>query len=168
MTVPTAKRDIIAIGGSAGSGAVLKTLIGDLPADLPASVFVSTHIPAHSPSLLSDILSSRAALPVTQVIDGQPIERGHVYVAAPDRHLLLVDGAIRLGEGPRENMVRPAIDPLFRSAALAFGPRVVGVVLTGMLNDGAAGLHAIKSCGGTAVVQSPTVAEAEQMPVAAL
>ena len=163
-----AKRDIIAIGGSAGSGAVLKALIADLPADLPASIFVSTHIPAQSPSLLSDILSSRSAIPVTQAIDGQPIERGHVYVAAPDRHLLLVDRTIRLGEGPRENMVRPAIDPLFRSAALSFGPRAVGVVLTGMLNDGASGLHAIKSCGGTAVVQSPTDAEVEQMPVAAL
>lgn len=163
-----AKRDIIVIGGSAGSGAVLRALIGDLPADLPASVFVSTHIPAHSPSLLSDVLSSRSVIPVNQAIDGQPIERGHVYVAAPDRHLLLVDSTIRLGEGPRENMVRPSIDPLFRSAALGFGARTVGVILTGMLNDGASGLHAIKSCGGVAVVQSPTDAEAEQMPIAAL
>ncbi|MBB5712517.1 chemotaxis protein CheB [Sphingomonas xinjiangensis] len=164
----SAKRDIIAIGGSAGSGAVLKRLVDALPADFPASVFVSTHIPANSPGFLSEILSSRSAIPVSQAIEGQPIERGHVYVAAPDRHLLLVDGTIRLGEGPRENMVRPAIDPLFRSAALAYGSRVVGVVLTGMLNDGASGLHAIKSCGGTAVVQSPLDAEAEQMPVAAL
>ena len=163
-----AKRDIIAIGGSAGSGAVLRTLIGGLPADFPGSVFVTTHIPAHTPGLLSEILSSRSAIAVSQAIDGQPIERGHVYVAAPDRHLLLIDHTIRLGEGPRENMVRPAIDPLFRSAALSFGPRAVGVVLTGMLNDGAAGLHAIKSCGGTAVVQSPSEAEAEQMPLAAL
>ena len=163
-----AKRDIIAIGGSAGSGAVLRGLIGDLPADLPASIFVSTHMPANSPGLLSEILSSRANVPVTQAIDGQPVERGHVYIAAPDRHLLLVDSIICLGEGPRENMVRPAIDPLFRSAALSFGPRAVGVVLTGMLNDGAAGLHAIKACGGTAVVQNPLDAEAEQMPVAAL
>lgn len=163
-----AKRDIIAIGGSAGSGAVLRQLIGDLPADFPASVFVSTHMPAHAPALLSESLSSRTAIPVAQAIDGQPIEPGRVYVAAPDRHLLLVDGTIRLGEGPRENMVRPAIDPLFRSAALAYGPRVVGVVLTGMLNDGASGLHAIKACGGTAVVQNPMDAEAEQMPVAAL
>jgi two-component system chemotaxis response regulator CheB len=105
---------------------------------------------------------------VSQAIDGQPIERGHVYVAVPDRHLLLVDSVIRLGEGPRENMVRPAIDPLFRSAALAYGPRVIGVVLTGMLNDGASGLHAIKACGGMAVVQNPLDAEAEQMPLAAL
>ena len=161
-------KDIIAIGGSAGSGAVLKRLIGDLPADLPASVFISTHIPPNSPSFLSEILSSRTTIPVSQAIDGQPVERGHVYVAAPDRHLLLVDSTIRLGEGPRENMVRPAIDPMFRSAALAYGSRVVGVVLTGMLNDGASGLHAIKSCGGTAIVQNPMDAEAEQMPLAAL
>lgn len=163
-----ATKDIIAIGGSAGSGAVLKRVIGALPSDLPASVFVSTHIPANTPGSLAEILSSRAALPVSQAVDGQPIERGRVYVAAPDRHLMLVDSVIRLGEGPRENMVRPAIDPMFRSAALAFGPRVVGVVLTGMLNDGASGLHAIKACGGTAVVQSPMDAESDQMPVAAL
>lgn len=163
-----AKKDIIAIGGSAGSGAVLRKVIGALPSDLPASVFVSTHIPANTPSLLSEILSSRAGIPVAQAVDGQPIERGRVYLAAPDRHLLVVDSTIRLGEGPRENMVRPAIDPLFRSAALAFGSRVVGVVLTGMLNDGASGLHSIKACGGTAVVQSPMDAESEQMPVAAL
>jgi two-component system chemotaxis response regulator CheB len=168
MASAAAKRDIIAIGGSAGSGAVLRGLIGALPADFPGSLFVSTHIPAHSPGLLSDILSSRSAIAVSQAIDGQPIERGHVYVAAPDRHLLVMGHTIRLGEGPRENMVRPAIDPLFRSAALSFGSRVVGMVLTGMLNDGASGLNAIKACGGTAIVQSPTDAEAEQMPLAAL
>lgn len=161
-------RDIIVIGGSAGSSAVLKKLLTDLPATLPASVFISTHMPSHAPSLLSEVLSTRSAMPVTQVVDGQPIERGRVYVAAPDRHLLIVDGTIRLGEGPRENMVRPSIDPMFRSAALSFGSRVIGVVLTGMLNDGAAGLHSIKACGGMAVVQSPTDAEAEQMPLAAL
>ncbi len=164
----SATKDIIAIGGSAGSGAVLKKLIGDLPADLPASVFVTTHVPANSPGFLAELLASRAVLPVTQALDGQPIERGHVYIAPPDRHLLLMGDTIRLGVGPRENMVRPSIDPMFRSAALSFGPRAVGVVLTGMLNDGAAGLHAIKSCGGTAVVQHPLDAEVDQMPLAAL
>lgn len=163
-----AKKDIIAIGGSAGSSVALKRLLHDLPRDLPASVFVSTHIPAHGPSLLADVLAGSATLPVTRALDGQPIERGHVYVAAPDRHLLLVDGTIRLGEGPRENMARPSIDPLFRSAALSYGPRVVGVVLSGMLNDGASGLHAIKACGGTTVVQHPLDAESDQMPLAAL
>jgi two-component system, chemotaxis family, protein-glutamate methylesterase/glutaminase len=162
------KRDIIVMGGSAGSSAVLKQILGDLPADLSASVFISTHIPAHSASLLAEVLGTKAALPVSQAIDGQPIEPGRVYVATPDRHLLLIDGTIRLGEGPRENMVRPSIDPLFRSAALSYGPRVVGVILSGMLNDGAAGLHAIKTAGGTAVVQHPLDAEADEMPLAAL
>ena len=167
MTAPVMK-DIVAIGGSAGSGAVLRKLIARLPRDLPASVFISTHIPANSPGHLSDILSNSTGLKVSQALDGQPIERGHIYVAAPDRHLLLIGDTIRLGMGPRENMVRPAIDPMFRSAALSFGSRVVGVVLTGMLNDGASGLHAIKACGGTAVVQHPLDAEADEMPLAAL
>lgn len=163
-----AKRDIVAIGGSAGSGPVLKRILGDLPGDFPGSIFVCTHVPSHSPGYLAEALSSSSALPVTQAMDGQPIEPNRVYVAAPDRHLLLIDGTIRLGEGPRENMVRPAIDPLFRSAALSYGPRAVGVVLTGMLNDGAAGLHAVKSVGGTAIVQHPIDAEVDQMPLAAL
>jgi two-component system, chemotaxis family, protein-glutamate methylesterase/glutaminase len=163
-----AKRDIVAIGGSSGSGRVLKRILGDLPGDFPASIFVCTHVPSHSPGYLADALSSVSALPVAQAIDGQPIEPNRVYVAAPDRHLLLIDGIIRLGEGPRENLARPAIDPLFRSAALSFGPRVVGVILTGMLNDGAAGLHAVKAVGGTAIVQHPIDAEADQMPLAAL
>lgn len=162
------KRDIIVIGGSAGSSAVLKKVLSDLPGDLGASVFVSTHIPSHSPSLLADVLGSSSSLPVSQAVDGQPVERGRVYVAAPDRHLLLLNGIVRLGVGPRENMVRPSIDPFFRSAALSYGSRVVGVVLSGLLNDGASGLHAIKSVGGTAVVQHPLSAEADQMPLAAL
>ena len=163
-----ATKDIIVIGGSAGSSAPLKRLLADVPADLPASIFISTHIPAHSPSFLAEVLSGGAALPVRQAVDGQPIERGQVYVAAPDRHLLLVDGVIKLGAGPRENMVRPSIDPMFRSAALSYGSRVIGLILSGMLNDGAAGLHAVKSMGGTAVVQHPLDAEADQMPLAAL
>jgi two-component system chemotaxis response regulator CheB len=163
-----AKKDIIVIGGSAGSGAVLRRLFADLPAELPASLFVATHVPAHSPGYLAEALERIGPFPIAEALDGQPIEPGRAYVAAPDRHLLLVDGTVRLGEGPRENMVRPAIDPLFRSAALSYGPRAVGVVLSGMLNDGAAGLSAIKSCGGTAVVQHPLDAEADQMPLAAL
>ena len=168
MAITAAKRDIIAIGGSAGSSGVLKRLLADLPADLPASIFISTHIPAHSPSMLAEVLDGNAALPVGQAVDGQPIEPGRVYVAAPDRHLLLNANTIQLGTGPRENMVRPSIDPLFRSAALTYGSRVVGVVLSGMLNDGAAGLHAVKSAGGTVVVQHPIDAEADQMPLSAL
>jgi two-component system chemotaxis response regulator CheB len=161
-------QDIIVIGGSAGSSGPLRQLLAALPADLPASVFVSTHIPSHAPSLLADILAGGAALPVAQALDGQPIQRGRVYVAAPDRHLLLIDGTVKLGVGPRENMSRPSIDPFFRSAAMSYGPRVIGVLLSGMLNDGAAGLRAIKSQGGTAVVQHPMDAEADQMPLSAL
>lgn len=163
-----AKKDIIVIGGSAGSHSALRKIMSDLPADIPASIFVATHVPTNSPGYLADALASAGALPVSRAVDGQPVERGHVYTAVPDRHLLLVDGIMRLGEGPRENMTRPAIDPLFRSAALAYGPRAVGVVLSGLLNDGAAGLSAIKQCGGTAVVQHPLDAHADQMPLAAL
>ena len=161
-------KDIIAIGGSSGSGVALRQLLRGLPPDLPASVFISTHIAASGPSFLLDMLSSSINMPIDQVVDGQPIELGRAYIAAPDRHMLLLDGTIRLGTGPRENMVRPSIDPLFRSAALSYGPRVIGVILSGMLNDGAAGLHAIKACGGTAVVQHPLDAEVDQMPLAAL
>jgi len=163
-----AKKDIIVIGGSAGSSAVLRRIMRDLPGDLPASLFVATHMPTHAPAHLVDILANAGPLPVSRALDGQPVEQGHVYVAAPDRHMLLVEGTIRLGDGPRENMARPAIDPLFRSAALFYGPRAVGAVLTGMLNDGASGLAAIKACGGTAVVQHPLDAEVDQMPRAAL
>ena len=163
-----AKRDIVVIGGSAGSGAALQRIMADLPADLPASLLVATHVPTQSSGYLAEMLDRAGPLPAAQAVDGQPIERSHVYVAAPDRHLLLVNGTIRLGDGPRENMTRPAIDPLFRSAALSYGARAVGVVLSGMLNDGASGLWAIKSRGGTALVQHPLDAQADQMPLAAL
>jgi two-component system chemotaxis response regulator CheB len=163
-----AKRDIIVIGGSAGSHSALRQILSDLPPELPASILIATHVPTTGPSHLADALASAGPLPVTRAVDGQPLERGCVYTAIPDHHLLLVDGIMRLGDGPRENMSRPAIDPLFRSAALAYGPRAVGVVLSGLLNDGASGLSAIKQCGGTAVVQHPLDAHADQMPLAAL
>jgi two-component system, chemotaxis family, protein-glutamate methylesterase/glutaminase len=162
------KRDIVVIGGSAGSGAVLKSLLRALPKDLPASVFVTTHVPTNLTSYLPEVLASAGPLPVTRAIHGQPIEPGRVYVAGRDRHLLLLEGAIFLGAGPRENMVRPAIDPMFRSAALSYGSRTTGVVLTGMLNDGASGLSTIEQMGGTAVVQHPLDAEAADMPRAAI
>lgn len=163
-----AKKDIIVIGGSAGSGEALQQIVADLPGDLPASIFVTTHVPSRSHGFLADVLSRKSSLPVSSAVEGQAIEKGRIYVAVPDRHLMLIDGVMHLGEGPRENMTRPAIDPLFRSAALSYGPRAVGVVLSGMLNDGASGLWAIKACGGTAVVQYPLDAIADQMPLAAL
>lgn len=162
------QHDIVVIGGSLGSTPVLKQLLGDLPADLPASVFVTTHVPTSGSGFLPGVLAKACALPTASAMDGQPVEHGRVYVAVPGLHLMLVDSTVALGHGPRENMVRPAIDPLFRSAALAFGPRVIGVVLSGNLDDGVSGLAAIKSCGGLSVVQHPLDAEAPDMPRAAL
>ncbi|HEY7382226.1 MAG TPA: chemotaxis protein CheB [Beijerinckiaceae bacterium] len=163
-----ANRDIIVIGGSSGATAPLKAILGGFPPDLPAAVFVVLHIPSRSIGLLSTVASAAGPLPARQAEDGMPIERGHVYIAAPDHHLMVTEGRIRLGRGPRENMVRPAIDPLFRSAAMSYGPRVIGVVLSGLLSDGAAGLNAIKRCGGMALVQDPEDAIADEMPRRAL
>jgi two-component system chemotaxis response regulator CheB len=161
-------RNIIVVGGSAGASTPLKEILGRLPVDLPAAVFVVLHIPAHGIGILSTVASAAGKLPVRQAEDDMPIENGHVYLAAPDRHLLLFENRIALGCGPRENMVRPAIDPLFRSAALHYGPRVIGVVLSGLLSDGAAGLTAIKRCGGITLVQDPKEAIADEMPLRAL
>ena len=160
--------NIIAIGGSSGSGAVLSRLLPSLPADIPAAILVATHLARHASGYLAERLSGRGAMRIANAVDCQLIEHGHVYIAPPDRHLLVIDGTVRLGSGPRENMARPAIDPLFRSAARYHGPRVTGVVLSGYLDDGASGLRAIKSCGGTTVVQDPEDAQVEEMPLAAL
>ena len=119
-------------------------------------------------SRLVEALSEVSGLPVAFARDHGPIRKGCVYVATPDRHLLVGDGEVRLGGGPRENLARPAIDPMMRSAALVYGPRVVGIILTGRLWDGAAGLAAIKAMGGLALVQSPDEAQAPDMPLAAL
>ena len=121
--------DIIVVGTSAGGVDALKRLVSPLPPDLPAAVFIVLHRPTDSPSLLVEILQSVSALPVAHAIDGEAIVPGRIYVAAPDRHLLIEQQRIRLTRGPKENRFRPAIDPLFRSAALAYGPRTIGVVL---------------------------------------
>jgi two-component system chemotaxis response regulator CheB len=160
--------DLIVIGGSAGSFPVLQRVFRELPADLPASVLVCTHRPKDAADHRSELLRDGVSLQVNNPVDGQPLEQGHIYLAPADRHLLVVDHTIRLGRGPRENMSRPAIDPLFRSAALSFGPRAVGVVLSGMMNDGASGLHAISDTGGITVVQHPLDAEVADMPTAAM
>ncbi len=161
-------RDIIVIGGSSGATAPLKTILGALPADLPAAVFIVLHIPARSIGILATVASAAGRLPVHQATDGMPITPGNVYLAVPDHHLILTNGHMKLGRGPRENMARPAIDPLFRSAAAAYGSRVIGVILSGLLNDGASGLEAIKRCGGIAVVQDPADAIADEMPRSAI
>jgi two-component system chemotaxis response regulator CheB len=164
--VPT--HDIVVLGASAGGVEALTTLVRLLPADLPAALFVVLHIPPQSPSMLPAILDRVGQLKAVQAQDGLPIEAGHIYVAPPDHHLLVEHGRMRVVRGPKENRHRPAVDPLFRSAAQAYGPRVVGVVLTGTLDDGTAGLLAVKNCGGVAVVQDPNDALYPGMPRNAL
>ena len=161
-------RDIIVIGGSSGATTPLRTILAAFPADLPAAVFIVLHIPARSLGLFATVTAAAGRLPVHPAAEGMTIEPGHVYLGVPDHHLLLDAGRIRLGRGPHENMARPSIDPLFRSAAAAYGPRVIGVLLSGLLNDGASGLEAIKRCGGTTLVQDPADAIAEEMPRSAL
>jgi two-component system chemotaxis response regulator CheB len=160
--------DIIVLGASAGGVEALVRLVQGLPAGLPASLFVVCHTPASGGSQLPDILSRRGRLLAVHARDLEPARPGQIYVAPPDHHLLLRRGVMRLWRGARENHHRPAIDPLFRSAAAAYGPRVVGVVLSGSLNDGAAGLLAVRNAGGVAVVQDPAEAAVDGMPRAAL
>ncbi len=163
------KPRVIAIGASSGGIEALMVLVATLPADLEASVLIVLHLAPTSPGRLPKILGSVAALPVAAATYGEIILPGRIYVAPPNRHMLVEnEGRLLLTQGPMENRARPAIDPLFRSAALAFGPRLIGVVLTGYLDDGAAGLQAIKQCGCLAVVQDPKEAEAPSMPLSAL
>lgn len=161
-------RDIIVVGASMGGVETLSALVSQLPADLPASLLIVQHTSAHSLGLLGDILSHRGALKAVAAEDRMPLEHGCIYVAPPDRHLLLTAQGIRVVFGPRENRVRPAIDPLFRTAAVHCRSRVIGVILTGLLGDGASGLLAVHRCGGAAVVQSPNDAAHPEMPIRAL
>jgi two-component system, chemotaxis family, protein-glutamate methylesterase/glutaminase len=162
------KRDIIVIGGSAGALAPLRTMLAYLTGDLPATLFVVIHIPSDVTSLLPEIMSCAGPLRAIHPYDGQRIERSMIYVAPSDHHLLVDDGIIRLVHGQRENHHRPAIDPLFRSAARVYEQRVAGVLLSGRLNDGSAGLMAVKMRGGLAVVQEPTEAVYSEMPIRAI
>ena len=163
------QKDIVVVGTSAGGIEALRSLVAALPADFPASVFVVQHLSPDAPSLLSDILGRAARLPVSSARDGERFRPSHVYVAPPDHHLLLERGGVmRVTRGPKENRFRPAVDPLFRSAARAYGPRVVGCVLTGNLDDGTTGLLAVKQQGGMAVVQDPSDAFAPSMPRSAM
>jgi two-component system chemotaxis response regulator CheB len=168
--VPTdaVKRDIVVIGASAGGVESLRTLVSELPQDLPAAVFVVLHVAATGSSVLPNILTRAGSLVATHPRDGDAIECGRIYVAPPDKHLVIHGGSIGVTGGPKENGHRPAIDPLFRSAARHHGPRVVGVVLSGTLDDGASGLLWIKEAGGLALVQDPDDAMYESMPRAAI
>jgi two-component system chemotaxis response regulator CheB len=150
-------RNIVVIGGSAGAYRALEVLVTSLPANLDAAVFVVLHVPPTDENWLADRLNQLTALHV-QVPEDEPISNGHLYVATPDRHLMLSSGRVYSSHGPRENLWRPAIDVLFRSAAVSHSSRVIGVLLSGELDDGTSGLQAIKTCGGTTVVQDPKTA----------
>ncbi len=156
------------IGASAGGVEALRRLVGMLPARLPATVFIVLHVWPDARSYLQPILARSTPLTVREPRNHERVERGVIYVAPSDQHLMVEQERILIVRGPRENRARPAINPLFRSAAAVYGPRVVGVVLTGMLDDGTGGLWAVKHCGGVAVVQEPSEAEFPEMPRSAL
>ncbi|GGK28689.1 hypothetical protein GCM10008955_23050 [Deinococcus malanensis] len=143
-------------------------LTASLPADFPLPILVAQHVaPGHS-SMLPQILQRSGPLPATPAVDGQPLAPGHIYVAVPDHHLLVEDGYMIVARGPKENRFRPSADALFRSAAYAYGPGVIAVILSGMLDDGASGLWTVKRRGGIAVVQDPGDAMFDEMPRNAL
>jgi two-component system chemotaxis response regulator CheB len=165
----TVNRDIVVVGASAGGLRALKQMVAYLPADLPAAVLVTTHLAPTAPSKVAAALAGAGSLPAVPATDGMPLTAGRICTAVPDRHLLLDDrDVLRLSRGPRENRSRPAVDALFRSAARWGGARVIGVVLSGSLDDGAAGLAAIVECGGVGLVQEPQDALFDGMPRAAL
>src|SRR5262245_18024444 len=160
--------DIIVMGASSGGIETILEIVSELPRDLPAAVFIVVHVPPHSKTKFPEILSRTGQIPAKHPIDNEPIRPGHIYVAPPDFHLLLRNGKIRLVRSPKENSARPAIDATFRTAARSCGPRVIGVVLSGSLDDGTAGLAAIKQRGGIALVQDPNDALFPEMPRSAL
>lgn len=163
-----ATRDLVVVGASAGGIEALRELVRSLPADFPAAIFVVVHIPTDSPSMLPHILSRSGPLPAGHPKDGEPIRPGHIYCAPPNHHLLVKPGAAWVIYGPKENGYRPAVDPLFRTAARAYRARVIAVVLSGNLNDGSHGLSVVKELGGLAVVQDPDDALYPGMPAAAI
>ncbi|PWC33995.1 chemotaxis protein CheB [Azospirillum sp. TSO35-2] len=162
------KRDIVVIGTSAGGVSALTRLFSAMPQDCAPTVFVVMHITPTARSLLPRLLQRVGWLPAFHPTDGEPIRPGHIHVAPPDHHLLVLRDRVLIRRGPRENRTRPAVDPLFRSAGVAFGSRVVGVVLSGTLDDGASGLRAVHRCGGTSVVQDPDDAQWPGMPASAI
>jgi two-component system chemotaxis response regulator CheB len=163
-----AQRDVVVIGASAGGIEAVRALGAQLPADLPAAVLVVIHTSPTAPGLLAEVLGRATRLRTGLASDGERLHHGRLYVAPPDHHMVMHDGEVRVTHGPQENGARPAVDPLFRSAAVSAGPRVIGIVLTGFLDDGAAGLLAVKRCGGITIVQDPDEAAYPDMPRNAL
>jgi two-component system chemotaxis response regulator CheB len=162
------RRDIIVIGASAGGVSALQDVARGLPHKLPASIFVVVHSSPRAPGLLPAVLSKVGPLPAIHATDGQRFRRGCIYVAPPDHHLLFDDGVMRVTTGPRENGFRPAVDPLFRTAAEQHGARVIGIVLSGALDDGTRGLQSVKRHGGVAIAQQVEDATIPSMPLSAI
>lgn len=160
-------KNVVTIGGSRGAFAVLRNVVTALPAKLDAAIFVVLHVGKHR-SELPSLLSRWGKLPASYPSHGEAWQPGHIYVAPPDHHMMITEDAIQLSHGAKENFSRPAIDPLFRSAAVALGARVLGVVLSGDLDDGAAGLAFVRAFGGRTLIQNPHEAEAASMPRSAM
>ncbi|MGH9562061.1 MAG: chemotaxis protein CheB, partial [Terracidiphilus sp.] len=161
-------RDIVVIGASAGGIGALAQLATRLPNDFQAAIFVTIHAYSGRNGFLPKLLSSKGTWPADQARDGEPIRPGRIYTAPPDYHLTLENGRVLLSHGPKENMQRPCINTMFRSAASVYGPRVAGVLLTGLLDDGAAGLWEIQRRGGATIVQDPEEAQFPSMPESAI
>lgn len=168
MQLENQGRNIVVIGASAGGVEALQRLFRSLPSDLPAAFLVVLHIPPYVPSVLDKVLSLETSMPVIAVVEDQPLHASTVYVASADHHLMLGDEGLRVTRGPKECRSRPSIDVLFRSASVSYESRVIGVVLTGFLDDGTAGLWAIKDRNGIAMVQSPSEAAHDSMPKSAI
>ncbi|HEY3918735.1 MAG TPA: chemotaxis protein CheB [Stellaceae bacterium] len=159
---------IVTIGASAGGIESLRAVVAGIPGDCRAAIFVVLHVPPYDPSALPEIIGRSGPLPVSHAEDGERIRARRIYVAPPDHHMLLSARTISVTKGPKENRFRPSIDALFRSAAYSFGAKVVGVVLSGALDDGTSGLWSIKRLGGISVVQDPKDARFESMPLSAM
>ncbi len=163
-----AKPDIIVIGASAGGVYALQELVASLPADFKTPIFIVQHVSASTPSMMPQIFSHAGPLRAVHPEDGEPIRPGMIYLAPPNHHLLVEADRVLVRKGPKENRFRPSVDALFRSAAYTFGPRVIAVVLTGLLNDGTSGMWSVKRLGGIGIIQDPQDAQYASMPESVL